>query len=164
MIQERPKKIDSREEIGHWESDLMEGIRVDKKAVTVTLERKSRYMVAGISTKKSQDKTRSLIRMLKDKEPKSITVDNGSENAGHREWQKRLNTQVYFCNPYRSWEKGAVENSITWLRRSFPKKKSIQYITPQKLAYVVKKYNQTPRKILNYLTPEEVFMRESIST
>lgn len=161
MIEDRPKDIERREELGHWESDLMEGIRGDRKTVTVTVERKSRYMIAKVGSKKSEYKTRSILSSLKGRRVKSITVDNGSENAGHRVWKRKLKTEVYFCNPYRSWEKGTVENSIGWLRRTFKKKKSIEGLTHQKLAYEVKRYNQTPRKVLNYLTPEEVYMRES---
>ncbi len=53
---------------------------------------------------------------------KSFTYDNGSENAYHHQVNKRLGTQSYFCQPYCSWEKGAVENAIGLVRQYFRNK------------------------------------------
>jgi len=36
---------------------------------------------------------------------KSITHDNGLENALHEHTNKVLGIKSYFCNPYHSWEK-----------------------------------------------------------
>ena len=32
-----------------------------------------------------------------------------------------LGTRSYFCEPFHSWEKGTVENSVGLVRRYFPK-------------------------------------------
>lgn len=160
MIIDRPTHIESRKEFGHYETDNMEGVKSDTSLVTVTLERKTRYMLADIIDRKSRSKTEHINRRLSTYRVKSITTDNGSENAGHEEWSKELNTDVYFCNAYHSWEKGSVENAIGRIRRYIPKRRTMMDLTESKLRWVVGEYNNTPRKVLNYLTPKEVFMRE----
>ncbi len=152
MIAERP----SLEGFGNWETDNMEGIRSDKKSVSVTIEKLSRYMRADVIGRNSNAKTSHILKRLSDLPVKTLTTDNGSENAGHNQWPG----SVYFCNAYHSWEKGAVENAIGRIRRHVPKKQSIEWLTNRKMQWIVNEYNETPRKCLNYLTPKEVFMRE----
>ena len=53
-------------------------------------------------------------------------------------WSPELIAGRISSNPYHSWEKGSVENSIGLVRRFLPKK-------------------QTSKKCLNYQTPKEVF-------
>lgn len=55
--------------------------------------------------------------MLKEKKTLSITTDNGIEYKSHQD----INTEVYFCDPYSSWQKGSVENVNKMIRRYFPK-------------------------------------------
>jgi IS30 family transposase len=35
---------------------------------------------------------------------KTITFDNGTENALHERINEELGTRSYFCEPYHSWE------------------------------------------------------------
>ncbi len=37
---------------------------------------------------------------------KTITFDNGKEFAEHEKMVKALNANIYFANPYHSWERG----------------------------------------------------------
>lgn len=37
---------------------------------------------------------------------KTITFDNGKEFAEHEKMVKALNANIYFANPYHSWEWG----------------------------------------------------------
>ena len=52
---------------------------------------------------------------------KSVTADNGPENAEHALIAAILNLQFYFCHPYHSWEKGTVENTNKEIRKDLPK-------------------------------------------
>lgn len=158
-IANRPASIEKRSEIGHWETDNVGGKKGDKTTVSVTLERASRYMVAGkLNDLKASSKTTHLSRKLNKTRVLTLTADNGRENAGYKLLEEQLNTSYYFCHPYHSWEKGSVENSIGWLRRYIPKGSSLDDLSRQKLASVVKRYNNTPKKCLDWLTPEEVFV------
>ena len=90
----------------------------------------------------------------------TITTDNGSENSDHKNWTKQIRAQVYFCNPYHSWEKGSIENVFTRVRRFIPKGTSIDTISKQQAKAIQNKLNNTPRKCLNYQTPNEAMMLE----
>lgn len=47
----------------------------------------------------------------------TITTDNGSEFALHKEIAKALNVDIYFAHPYCSWEKGCIENTNKLIRQ-----------------------------------------------
>ncbi len=45
FIDNRPDCINQRAEVGHWESDLVLGRQKDKEAISVTVERKVKYII-----------------------------------------------------------------------------------------------------------------------
>lgn len=160
----RPEYINQRKEIGHWESDLMEGRRSSKGAVSVNTERKTRFItLSKVKDKGSYEKARVLIESMLRMPPvfrRSITFDNGSENAKHERVSEELNLNTYFCHPYHSWEKGTVENSIGFVREYIPKKTNMEEISQDTLNLVAVQLNDRPRKCLGFRTPYEIFYRE----
>ena len=52
---------------------------------------------------------------------RSITTDNGTEFARHRELAEALGTKIYFTHPYASWEKGLIEYTDRLYRQYIPK-------------------------------------------
>ena len=88
---------------------------------------------------------------------KTFTVDRGKEFAGYNEIEKKLNIDVYFEDPYSSWQRGTNENTNGLLREFYPKKFNFSMITQDELDIVVKIINNRPRKCLGYKTPAEVF-------
>jgi len=169
MIDERPDHINNRSECGHWESDTVESS--DRKSgLNVLIERQSRMThITKLNSKKSTDTNKAIKKRLS-KHPealvKSITYDNGSENAGHVDINNTLGTDSYFCFPYHSWEKGAVEQINSLIRRYIPKKTDISEISGIEISKIEKLLNNRPRKCLGYKTPYEVFRekRDSISS
>ena len=161
MIEHRDPIIELRNEAGHWETDTAVS-RQSKAAITATVERKSRYLIVKkIKGKTANDMHCAVVSSLKripEKLRKTITYDNGTENANHKLTDKVLKTKAYFCNPYHSWEKGSIENRIGMIRRYFPKKTDWSLITQKQLDKVVKKINTRPMKCLGFKTPEEVFV------
>ena len=87
----------------------------------------------------------------------SITYDNGSENAEHRELNGEIGTRSYFCAPYHSWEKGTVENTNGLIRRFLPKKTDFAKISEERIVEIELWLNNRPRKCLGFKTPAEVF-------
>ena len=159
-IDERDESILLRTDVGHWETDNMGGKTRDISAFCGSVERKTRFVVLDtLSNRKAVTKSKSLITDLlpfPEYMVKTITTDNGSENSDHKEWTKNIHgTKVYFCNPYHSWEKGSVENIFTRVRRFIPKGTSIDLISKKDAKLIQDKMNNTPRKCLNYLTPNE---------
>jgi|SRR3989344_855027 len=158
-IELRPEETNQRRIPGHWESDNMEGKRGDKTSISATVERVTRIVKLGkLTNHTSLAKTRTLVNQFRMEDEffkRTLTLDRGPENKSHQEITRRTGLSVYFCNPYHSWEKGTVENTIGRLRRYVPKGESVDHITRDQLLLVQEHMNNTPRKVLNYLTPNE---------
>jgi IS30 family transposase len=90
---------------------------------------------------------------------KTITCDNGLENALHDSTNLELGAKSFFCKPYHSWEKGSIENRNGILRRYFPKKHDWRLTTQKSIDKVVRRINATPMKCLGFKTPAEVFAK-----
>jgi len=165
FIDQRPEIVNQREEIGHWETDLMEGRREHKGHVSVVIERRSRLVkLAKVDNKKANVKSKSLINQLENMPRdyvKTITFDNGKENYQHQQISQQLNCRNYFCNPYHSWEKGSVENLIGLVRQYLPKRTDLATVSQGELSWIAWQLNNRPRKILGYQTPSEIFEKET---
>lgn len=164
MIDSRPEEILGRTTLGHWETDLMEGKKSDRLVVSATVERKTRYTVLSLlQGKTAQEKKLSLIERMGEFPQtvlKTITTDNGKENSYHQQVTKELGIPVYFCRPYHSWEKGTVENTIGRVRKYLPKHQTLDTVTKTFLQSIENKLNNTPRKCLHFLTPNEALLLE----
>lgn len=160
MITERPAEINQHASIGHWEADTVIS-RASKESLAVIRERKMQIMyIMKIKRKNAESFKLAIIRMMKKipkKYRKSITLDNGLENAAHEEIARILKVKIYFCNPYHSWEKGGVENGIGLIRRYLPKKTNFALISKYKISHIETVLNNRPRKSLGFLTPLEVY-------
>jgi IS30 family transposase len=160
-IDKRPDGVETREEPGHWEADTVVS-RQSTAAVAVVLERKTRYCsFKKIESKMAKNMRKALVRSLRKYSPvllKTITYDNGLENAEHEITNSVLGTQSFFCRPYHSWEKGSVENCIGLLRRYYPKKTDWALLSQYDLDIVAHRLNTRPKKCLGFRTPEEMFV------
>lgn len=160
-IDERPAEVNERGIAGHWETDTAVS-RASKGAVKITQERKTRYCkIKKLESKSAVNMHKALVLSLQNIPKslrKSITYDNGTENARHEKTNILLGTSSYFCNPYHSWEKGSVENCIGLFRRVVPKKTDLSLLSQSELDRIEQKLNRRPRKCLGFMTPEEAFV------
>lgn len=158
-IDSRSKTVDKRIQLGHWESDNMEGIKKDKKSISVTVERVTRIThITKVRVKRAIDKSFSIhyrLSVYPKRFRKTITFDNGSENTSHQDLIRDLGVKTYFCHAYHSWEKGTVENTIGRLRRHLPKGLSLDNISDEYIRQIEEEMNNTPRKCLGFMTPYE---------
>jgi transposase, IS30 family len=164
-IEKRPKEANNRSTFGHAETDTMvSGKRHDsKEALAVLYERKARYThLRKIPNMKPKSMTRALKSMGKDLTLRTITYDNGIENRDHETIAKTLSVQTYFCNPYHSWEKGGVENTIGRIRRYIPKGSNLADYSAGDIAKIEHWLNHTPRKCLNWSTPYEIMVENHL--
>lgn len=156
-ISERPKSVEQRSQLGHWERDLMLGSN-RKKAILALVERKSRYVLLRKLERKTAKCTKtSTIRALSGKKLLTLTNDNGSEFAQHKAESIKLGVPIFFTNPYTASERGTCENTIGLVRQYLPKKFDIDGTSHESLRTVEKMLNDRPRKCLNFRTPNEVF-------
>lgn len=159
-FENRPSEVNDRLVVGHWETDDVEGLRTDSKALSVSVERTTRLTrISLLPNQTGLSKTKALRRELLSYAKlglvKTITCDRGKENSKHKLTSKQLNTTIYFCNPYHSWEKGTVENMNGRIRRHIPKKTSLENFTQKQITSLENILNNTPRKCLNFYTPNE---------
>jgi len=160
MITDRPKEIETRSELGHYESDTVVG-KDHQSAVVTHVERKSRYLfVAKLKETGSLgvlEATKLLFRNIPKEALKTFTSDNGKEFSKFQEISKFLEISFYFALPHHPWERGTNENTNGLLRQYFPKGTDFNKITDQEIQDVATKLNNRPRKVLNYKTPHEFF-------
>lgn len=62
--------------------------------------------------------------------------------------KKKRRTEVYYTDPYSSWQKGMNENCNGILRRFIPKGTDLNRISKEKLERILNKINGKPKKIL----------------
>lgn len=172
-IENRPSQADNREEAGHWEIDLVVSGKGKGSAALLTLtERKTRKQIIRKLKDKSQ---RAVIRAINGLERqmgkeafrcvfKSITADNGSEFLDYEALERSvfsgLRTRIYYAHPYSSWERGSNENANRIIRRFIPKGSDLSKFTRKQIQAIEDWINNYPRKILNFETAEERFIRE----
>lgn len=159
-ISERPAKVDLRQELGHWEGDSVVS-RQSKCGLNTLVERKSGLVfITKIQNGKAEVTADAVINRLAElpkNKKRTLTLDNGSENARHKLITEALGTKCYFARPYHSWERGTNENTNGLIRHYFPKKTDFANVTEEQIKRVEDILNNRPRKRLKWLTPLEVF-------
>lgn len=162
-IEQRPPEIKDRDTYGHWEMDtVVSGQGKSTACLLVFSERQTREeIIFKIPDKKSASVVKKLNQMERDmgckafrERFKTITCDNGVEFLDFIGIMKSCKnkkiprTQVYFCHPYSSWERGTNENTNKLIRRWIPKGTDISQISDEKIKYIEEWINTYPRRIL----------------
>lgn len=162
MISERPAEVESKARFGDWEGDTIIG--GGHQGVIVTLvERKSKLSLAGKAESKSAPAVEKVVIELLKNSPipsKTVTFDNGTEFANHQKIAEALGAQIYFANPYHSWERGLNENTNGLIRQFIPKKQNLKELDEEFIHAVQENLNHRPRKSLGFMTPIEFYSTE----
>lgn len=161
-IHDRPKVVEDRKRFGDFEGDTLCG-KQGREAVSVAYERKSMAtFLEKLATKEAEETAQATgrtIENLPDDFTKSFTLDNGMENFKHAEIKNNYQIETYFCDPFKAWQKGGVENINGLLRQYISKGADMTKIDQNYLKEVQEKLNNRPRKSLGYLTPNEVLAK-----
>jgi transposase, IS30 family len=160
-IEERPIEVSSRLVYGHYESDTIVSCRGGAGAILVLQERVSRTVYLWkLGGMKPAPCARYLKNAASTLNIKSITFDNGIENTHH----ESIGVPTYFCDPYSSWQKGAVENVNKMIRRYIPKGTDLRTISQEELDFVADRINKKPRQVLGFKSAYEVdvLLREGV--
>lgn len=175
-IDDRPKEADERSEFGHWEMDCIEsGRKKGRACLLVLVERMSRNALLFKMRSQTQKEVQLRLDQLEKKMGikrfremfKSLTVDNGSEFLDWRSVERSCvsrkevsRTQVYYCHPYHSWERGTNEQTNGHIRRFIPKGSAISDYSTKDVRDIQEWLNSYPRKILNGKSAGEVVEEE----
>ena len=162
---ERPQAAADRKQAGHWEADLMAFAKYGQHLLVVH-ERSSRVLrltrIANKSAPHVGRKIRGLLKALPAPIKRTMTFDNGTEFAHHFKLNRQDGVATFFCDPHAPWQKGGIENAIGRMRRPLPRKADLATISDREVKRIAQDYNNTPRKCLGYLTPNEVFNRVAL--
>ena len=137
----------------------------DKGFLLTLVDRKSRYTIIRKLNSKEATPTRSaIVRCIKKHSNQfhSLTLDNGTEFADFKKVEAKTGIEVYFAHPYSSYERGTNENTNGLIRQYLPKKTDFRSVTPKAASLIEELLNHRPRRVLDYLTPYEVFFCESL--
>ncbi len=156
-IHQRPEEVLSRSEFGHFEGDSV--IYPNKKAINTLNELKTGIVKFTKLERKTAGETKeAIINGLKTfYKASTLTLDNGTEFMEHQEINRQSKVDIYFCDPYSSWQRGANENANMLLRGYLPKRKNIDELTQEDLNDIAEELNNRPRKRLQYKTPNEAY-------
>jgi IS30 family transposase len=157
----RPDEINDCLELGHFESDSMVG-RGHKCGLSTQYERSIHLArlnkINNFTAYETKEALKMTVESLPDGFVKSFTFDNGSENANHKEVKDEYSLRTYFCDPYRPWQKGGVENIIGLIRQYFPKGTDLTSVTREQIFQIQENLNNRPRKSLDFKTPNELLI------
>ena len=157
-IDTRPAEVETRQSVGHWEGDLINGAPTTGNLVTL-VERNTRFALIGrTDSKEAAEVTQTIGALFEPLPPQSrlsLTLDNGKEFARHEELARDTRMDVFFARPYHSWERGTNENTNGLIRRLYPKRSSFAGIGAAQLQRIDTYLNDRPRRCLGWLTPRE---------
>ena len=158
-IDARPKSVESRRSYGHWEGDSL----ISRKSLSVLnslTERKSRLLLLTKLKRKGAEETKDAVvrRLLRLPASlrRTLTLDNGTENAQHEKITETIGTKCYFAHPYASWQRGTNEHINGLIRWYLPKGTDFSKISDVHIAHIESLINNRPRKCLGFKTPIEV--------
>ena len=160
-IHERPAEADGKR-FGDLEMDTIVGPN-NQQAIVTLVDRNTNmlFMKKLKYGKDAKNLALTVIEMLKPlkKKLKTITTDNGKEFSAHEIISEALGVDVFFTDPYSSWQKGAIENANGLIRQYIPKKVSFNDYDDKDIKDIEEKINRRPRKKLGFETPIERFSK-----
>lgn len=168
-IEERPTDILKRDMYGHWEMDTVySGKDKSKAALLVLTERMTREeLIVKIPDRRAESVLKAVNRLERRygskkfrQKFKTITSDNGSEFALHKEIEHSvltagMRTRLYFCHPYCSSERGSNENANKLIRKYISKGADIGKYSNSDIKAIENKINNYPRLLFGGLSSNE---------
>lgn len=147
------------------EMDTVEGVKGGKVFLTLFI-RQSKLMLIYLMENKTMECVEKVFREIKNILGKEnfkrifevVLTDNGSEffnpiSIEKYEETEEIVSNVFYCDPGASWQKGAIEKNHEYIRYVLPKGSSFNDLTQEKTNKLMSNINSTSRDTLNGKTP-----------
>jgi len=162
-IRQRPRVVESRTQIGHWEGDLIIGAG-QRSAIATLVERKARHtiLVSIRGGHNAENVGNRLIEIFTGLPPalrRTLTWDQGNELFHHQRIEQVTGIRIYFADPHSPWQRGTNENTNGLLRQYFPKGTNLDLVSDERLRFVADEINDRPRIVLDDRAPAEIMAR-----
>ena len=153
------------------EMDTVEGIQNENDCFLTLLWRKSKFMLIFKLESQTTDEVTRVFHYLQDLLPYDtyrklfpvILTDNGHEffdvvniECIYKTGEKVTN--LYFCDPHASCQKGTIEKNHEFIRYILPKKTSLKNITQEDCYLIMNNINSLCRDSLNGKSPYEAML------
>lgn len=161
--------VSSHPRMNICQMDTVEGRKNSSKCLLTLILVDTNFMLIRLLDKKCIDSVNQHFDILKEKLGiklfskifRIVLTDNGSEflDPKHIEFDYstgRKTTNVFFCKPYSSWQKGCIEKNHEFIRKVFPKGTSFNNFSNSQIQLLEDTINNIPRKSLNNLSPYEL--------
>lgn len=157
FIDVRPTIANKRGRVGDAEADFIVSGKSGKGYILTMADRKLRVSFLEKILPVSIENVRRGFLKVKKRYPelRTITTDNDILLVNHKELEKLLDIEIYFCHPYHSWEKGTIENTNGEIRKYIPKGSDISKCPPGFISSIEKKINDRYMECLTFATPHE---------
>ncbi len=148
--------------------DTVEGTKSSSKVLLTLIIKKTRFMLIFLLDKQNVICVNEVFNNLKKQLGiklyssifRIILTDNGSEffnplgiEIDYESGKKVCN--LFYCEPYSSWQKGCIEKNHTYIRNVFPKGTSFEELSSKKIKRLEDNINNIPRVELGNKTPYE---------
>ena len=160
-ISERPKAVELRVRLGHWEGDTVMGSDL-RHCVLTLVERVSGYVIIKKLTARNKEQAAGALKQAISevkRKVRTITLDNGTEFHDYEKVEAAHAVKFYFATPYHSWERGTNENTNGLIRQYLPKGMCMRQVTQADCDAIAAELNDRPRRRLDFKTPNERFAR-----
>ena len=157
-ISKRPKVVEKKNRIGDWEGDTVVSSHNSSSLVTLVDRKSKTTLVSRVENREAATVEEAVVALMKPFKGMShtITFDNGKEFANHESIAKRLGLDIYFADPYSSWQRGLNENTNGLLRQYFPKNTDFKKVGKKDVMRAQRDLNLRPRKSLDYRVPNDI--------
>lgn len=165
-VKDGRKRIDLRPNVdgsGHLEADFIVSSKSNHSLLVIVDKYNRNTWIKKLPNRKHATVMRAFWDTMFSYQVKTITLDNDIAFNCWVKIEKLFNCQIYFCQPYHSWEKGLVENTNRWIRTFVPKRKDIREVTEEELHSTESFLNEIPRQCLGYRTAKEVLLKNQVA-
>lgn len=155
------------------EMDLVIGKFEDKKCIMTLYFRNSKLMLMFLIKKYKPSEVIKVFKTIRESLGDDlykqlfevILTDNGWEFSkpediefNHETGEKLIN--IFYTEPYSSWQKGGIERNHEFIRYIIPKGITFDNLTKKNVTDMMNNINNVQRKSLDYQTPYSKFLKE----